>query len=241
MKNGPVGAGVAVTLARAAALCAAPRPRYGPDPLGDAFEAVMDAAPPGDDRRALLAGLAERRPDLVLRRAGDWLTDDDADVLVRLPEHHLRVAVAGARRPWSQRAIDAVVDALHDETGRAHRRSGADELQATAATDQVRVIDPADVLARVMADDYPELTRPHGVPTDPPCRWHIIGCEVWEWSLWRSDDGRHALEVVVSSGHADFEVAEMVDAALVAAWLGNGPATMDGAVERIRTRHRTAR
>jgi hypothetical protein len=90
-----------------------------------------------------------------------------------------------------------------------------------------------------MADGYPELTRPAGFPQDPLRRWRVIGCELWEWSLWRCDDGRYALEVVVSTGHVEFEVAELVADELVAAWLSDGPAALDEAVEQLRATHRT--
>jgi hypothetical protein len=210
MGSGHVDVDVILTLAHAAVAGAGPRARAGPDPLGDALEAAVDAVPPGEARRSLLIELAARRPDLVLRRATDWLADGDTDVLVRLPEHWLRLAVAGALRPWSQGSIDAVITAVGDDIGEG------------------------TPLARVMADDYPALTRPSGLE-EGDHRWHVIATEPWEWSLWRDDHGRHALEVVKSSGHADLFLSELVDEALVERWRNEGPEALEAAVERIRS------
>lgn len=230
MGGAPVPGDVVLTLARAAAANAPPRPRSGPDELGAALEAVVDGMPPGDDRRGVLLGLAERRPDLILRRATDWLTDADTDVLVRLPQHFLRVAVAHSLRPWSRRSIDAVVRQLRDDHVVVDPRTGARG-------------DPtlAEVVGRVMADAEPGLMWPAGVPRNGPNRWRVIGCETWEWALWRCDDGRYALDTVISSGLVEFEVGELVDEALVEAWVSDGPAALDAAVEQLRARHRTPR
>jgi hypothetical protein len=209
MGRGAEPGAVAHTLARAAAACASPRARSGPDPVGDALEAVVDQTPPGPLRAALVGDLAERRPDLVLRRAAAWLGDGDVEVLARLPHHWFRVAVAGALRPWSDASIAAAAAVLAPHDG-------------------------AGVVLGVMADRAPELTRPTGVDGPPHERWHAIGGEIWEWSLWRSDRGRHALEVVVSRGHADFTVGGSVEDALVEAWRNEGPAALDGAVAGLR-------
>jgi hypothetical protein len=156
-----------------------------------------------------VAALAERRPDLVLWRATTWLTDDDVDILLRLPHHWHRVALAGALRPWSPASIDRAERGLADEGG-------------------------ADVIARVMADRYPELTRPSGVAERPDRRWHAIGGEVWSWALWRANDGAHALEVVATHGPADFQVGELVDETLVESWRRDGPAALEDHLERLR-------
>lgn len=119
----------------------------GRRPLGVAFEAVVDAMPPGEERRALIADLAAARPDLVLHRAGEWVPHDDVDVLHRLPEPWLRLAGAGAVRPWGADAVEEM-----------RRRLGG------AASE-------TDTLASVMADRYPTLTRPRGLRDEPDRRW----------------------------------------------------------------------
>jgi hypothetical protein len=236
--GGPlVPADVVLVLARGAAAGAPQRPRSGPDELGSALEAVVDAVPPGPGRHRLLVLLAERRPDLIVRRATDWLTDDDTDVLIRLPHHFLRLAVAHSLRPWSRRAIDTVVGGMRGDPPVETRPV----VRAGPGDDDRAVPDDVDVVARVMADQYPELMRPTGLTHEPSCSWRVIDCEVWEWTLWRCQHGHHALEAVVSTGHVDFHVAEVIDDSLVQAWRRDGPVALDPAVERMRVAHRVPR
>jgi hypothetical protein len=50
---------------------------------------------------------------------------------------------------------------------------------------------------RVMRDDAPELTAPRGVgDVDLGGRWWIVAERLWDWTLWRCDDGRAVLERV---------------------------------------------
>lgn len=84
-----------------------------------------------------------------------------------------RLAIAGRSRPWPREAIDQVT-AIGCERGWDAR--------------------DLEVLAKVMADEAPQLTRPLGI--DDGRRWSISCGESWNWTLWQSDDGMLALEVL---------------------------------------------
>ena len=129
----------------------------------------------GVARVDLVAGLAERLPALVVANARAWVGPSDSAVLARLGEHHRRVAVATAVRPWDERAIRAV------ETAGRWQQWHEAEL---------------DAVLRVMRDDAPELTAPPGVGDAGGGRWWIVAERPWDWTLWRCDDGRAVLERV---------------------------------------------
>lgn len=142
--------------------------------------------------------VAPNLPDLVVLNAVDWLSVSDAAVLVALPAHWQRVAVAGALRPWPSDAIAYVV---------------------TAAQGQSWPPEDADALVRVMEDDYPELTRPEGLSLDRPGdrRWWIIAGAPYDWTVWRADDGSLALEVL-KPGSASTCTARMLTSEQVSAF-----------------------
>lgn len=142
-------------------------------------ERLVAAASPVQ-RAMLVAEVAARRPAVVVWWAREWVGPDDTGVLARLPRAWQRIAVAGAVRPWSAAAVERI-----DDIGRW------------------RGWDPLDVAAlrRVMQDDAPELTQPDDVETleaqvagAGTRRWWIVAEEPWAWTLWRRDDGLHAIE-----------------------------------------------
>lgn len=142
-----------------------------------AVSTLVERAPSIGARRAdVVAGLAESLPALVVARARDWVGPHDSAVVARLAEHHRRLAVATAVRPWGDDAIEAIE--LAGQWQRWHEA----EIEA---------------LVRVMRDDAPELTAPTGVgDVDLRGRWWIVAEQPWDWTLWRGDDGRAVLERV---------------------------------------------
>lgn len=145
---------------------------------GDSARATLAerAAAIGIDRVDLVATLAQREPALVVAHARAWVGPHDTAVLEHLAEHHRRIAVATAVRPWDEQAVRAV-----EEAG---RRQGWHEAEIEA-------------LLRVMRDDAPELTAPAGVgDVELGGRWWIVAERPWDWTLWRCDDGRAVLERV---------------------------------------------
>lgn len=130
----------------------------------------------GVARADLVVALAERLPALVTAYARSWVRPHDAAAIARLGQHHRRVAVATAVRPWHPDAIREV-----ETTARQQGWHGAE----------------LDAVMRVMRDDAPELTAPSGVgDVDLSGRWWIVAERSWDWTLWRSVDGRHVLERV---------------------------------------------
>jgi hypothetical protein len=114
-----------------------------------------------------------------------------------------RIAVAGAVRPWTPSAVDRIED--------IGRWRGWDPLDVTA-------------LRRVMRDEAPELTRPDRFDDAEDAsdlaarRWWIVAEEPWAWTLWRSDDGRHAIEQL-PPGWTMLGVARLIDEATALSWL----------------------
>lgn len=130
----------------------------------------------GVARVEVVAALAERLPALVVAQARSWVGPEDSAVLARLRPHHHRLAVAMAARPWTAGAMASI-----EQAGRWQRWHDA-ELAA---------------LLRVMRDEAPELTVPVGAgDLEREGRWWIVAEALWDWTLWRCDDGRSALERV---------------------------------------------
>lgn len=166
-----------------------------------AVTALVERAPSvGVARVHLVAELAERLPALVVANARTWVGPSDSAVLARLRDHHRRVAVAGAVRPWDDPAIRSI-----EMAGQWQRWHEA-ELAA---------------VRRVMRDEAPELTAPSGVgEVDLSGRWWIVAERPWDWTLWRNDDGRTVLERVegtVGLWNSVHHVAPEVAAAVLAA------------------------
>ena len=135
---------------------------------------VWITAPPGGlSRSEVLFLVADRWADAIVRWAPEWLTTDDTGVLVRLPTHWHRLAVAGALRPWPDTAAAPVRS--------AGRLQGWNPIELEA-------------VLRVMADDAPELSRLPGIEDDR--RWRMARERSWDWTLWQADDGTWAIEVV---------------------------------------------
>lgn len=167
------------------------------------IERLVAAASPGQ-RAMLVAEVAARRPALVVWWAREWVGPDDTGVLARLPLAWQRIAVAGAVRPWSSSAIGRI-----DDIGRW------------------RDWDPLDVaaLGRVMRDEAPELTQPDDrdvleapMAGEGTRRWWIVAEEPWAWTLWRRDDGLHAIEEL-PPGWSMLGRSTVVDDATARSWL----------------------
>lgn len=138
-----------------------------------AVDGWIEHPPGGMTRGEVLYLIADRWGDQIVRRAPQWLTTDDTGVLVRLPSHWHRLAVAGALRPWPDAAEAPVRTA-----------AGMRDWEPTEL----------DALLRVMADEAPELCRPPDI--DDQRRWRMTRERPWDWTLWEADDGTRALEVV---------------------------------------------
>lgn len=151
--------------------------QWGSPAAVPALSMLVDRSPTvGVARVDLVAALTERLPALVVAHAHEWLGPDDSAVLARLRDHHRRLAVATAIRPWSERAIQAIESAGQWQTW--HEA----EL---------------DAIVRVMRDEAPELTAPWGVgDTGRGGRWWIVADHPWDWTLWQCDDGSTVLERV---------------------------------------------
>ena len=180
-------------------------------------ERLVGAASPVQ-RTMLVAEVAARWPALVVWWAREWVGPDDTGVLARLPRAWQRIAVAGAVRPWSAAAIERI-----DDIGRW------------------RDWDPLDVaaLGRVMRDEAPELTRPDDLEAlearvareareaqegigrsnpDVARRWWIVAEEPWAWTLWRREDGLHAIEEL-PPGWSMLGRSTPIDDATARSWL----------------------
>lgn len=182
-------------------------------------ERIVAAASPSQ-RALLVAEVAARWPALVVWWARSWVGPDDTGVLARLPAAWQRIAVAGAVRPWTPAAVARI-----DDIGRW------------------RGWDPLDVVAlqRVMRDEAPELTRPDRFDESTDAgdagdagdvdalRWWIVAEEPWAWTLWRSEDGRHAIEEL-PPGWSMLGIARLIDEVTARSWLARvlGPEGPDG-------------
>lgn len=133
----------------------------------------IEEPPGGLTRGDVLVLVADRWADAIARWAPEWLTTEDTGVLVRLPTHWHRLAVAGALRPWPEAAAEPVRI--------AGRTQGWNPIELEA-------------VLRVMADDAPELSRLPGVEDER--RWRMVRERPWDWTLWTDDDGTWAIEVV---------------------------------------------
>lgn len=133
---------------------------------------LLDEPPNGVRRGELGMAIAPTAPDLVVEHATAWFGHDDIGVVVRLPLHWHRIAVAGALGPWPDQAHTAV-DCVA-------------AWQGWAAGD-------TEALHRAMTGADPHLNRPDGIKDD---RWRIIGGTPYGWTLWRADDGTLAYEVL---------------------------------------------
>ncbi|MEN9647003.1 MAG: hypothetical protein RL238_3672 [Actinomycetota bacterium] len=148
--------------------------------LTDAMAArrLLDTPPHGVTRSDLAMAAAPHVPDLLLEHASEWCTPENTGVLLRLPSHWHRIAMAGAIAPWST-AAHAVVDQVAG-------------WQQWAEGD-------TDALHRAMTGDDPHLNRPEGIDEldgDDHGRWRIIAGTPYGWTLWRADDGTMAREVL---------------------------------------------
>ena len=153
-----------------------------------AVDTWIEAPPGGLHRGDVLLLVADRWADAIVRWAPQWLTTADTGVLVRLPTHWHRLAVAGALRPWPEAAADPV------------RTAG--RLQGWSPLD-------LDAVLRVMADDAPELFRLPGFEDER--RWRMVRERSWDWTLWAADDGTWAIEVVCGRVGV-YTVAELLTA-----------------------------
>ena len=142
-----------------------------------AVDELVERAPAiGVARVDLVAALTARLPGLVVARAHEWVGPTDSAVVARLRDHHRRIAVATAVRPWDEAAIRAI-----ELAGRWQRWHEAE----------------TEAVLRVMHDDAPELTAPSGVgEVVLDGRWWIVAERLWDWTLWRREDGRAVLEQV---------------------------------------------
>lgn len=169
--------------------------------LGPRFEALLDRPPGGTSSAALAADLVTTMPHLVLARARDWFGNDAAAVISRARDHRVRWGLATTARPWTDAARQAVT---------------------LAASWQHWVDADRDVLLLVMADD-PASGEPSRIlrPADDAVaaqgsRWWVVAVPNWETTLWRSDTGVWAVDVMdtwyVEHSHvpSDDEVAAIL-------------------------------
>lgn len=153
-----------------------------------AVEAWIKDPPAGLTRGDVLLLVADRWADAIVQWAPQWLTTEDTGVLVRLPTHWHRLAVAGALRPWPEAATEPVRT--------AGRLQGWNPIELEA-------------VLRVMADDAPELSRLPGFEDER--RWRMVRERSWDWTLWTADDGTWAIEVVCGRVGV-YTVAELLTA-----------------------------
>lgn len=139
----------------------------------DQARQLLDRPPAGVGRGELGMAIAPTAPDLLVEHATEWFGHDDIGVVVRLPRHWHRIAVAGALGPWPA-AAHAAVD-------------GAARWQGWVDGD-------TEALHRAMTGSDPHLNRPDGIDDDR--RWRIIGGTPHGWTLWRADDGTMVLETL---------------------------------------------
>jgi hypothetical protein len=174
---------------------------------------LVSTLPSGIDRATVVATLCPALADLVVANSVEWTNAEEAaraGVLARLPTHWHRLAVAGALRPWPPDAVDAAGVAAQWQHW---------DTQDTAA------------LVRVMTDQAPELTRPEGL--DDGHRWWVVAGSPWDWTVWRSDDERFALEVL-RSGWSATCASRVLDPAQVLAWRTGGIASLSATVAALR-------
>jgi hypothetical protein len=167
-----------------------------PEAIAAVTTLVERASAIGVPRVDLVAALAEQLPALVVASARAWVGPQDSAVVARIAEHHRRVAVAMAARPWHASAIAAI------QTAARWQRWHEAQL---------------DAVLRVMRDEAPELTAPRGVgDVDLDGRWWIVAERSWDWTLWRCDDGRTVLEQVEGTVGVWTSVRDVPEEAAVA-------------------------
>ena len=101
------------------------------------------------------------------------LDHHDAQVIAALPNHWERIAVATALRPWPLDAIDRIKSLLRIRKFNEH---------------------DTEAIVEVMADDAPRLTHPEGLKDSR--HWWIIAGEPYSWTIWETNDGDLAIEVL---------------------------------------------
>jgi hypothetical protein len=138
---------------------------------------LLTTPPAGATRIDLGMAAAPAAPDLIVEHAAEWFDPATEPavlgVLLRLPTHWHRIAMSGACAPWPADAHSTV-----DQAARWQGWADGD----------------TDALHRAMTGTDPFLNRPGGV--DDGRRWRIIGGTPYGWTLWRSDDGTMAFEVL---------------------------------------------
>ena len=125
------------------------------------------------DIPAILTQLALHRPHFVLNVARRYLSPKHTSVLIQLPKHWMRIALATQFNPWPQASIEVVA--------KASRWLKWDTNDWAA-------------LEKVMRDDYPILTHPPRTP--PNKRWWMLDGDGAEWTLWESIDQDYCIEVL---------------------------------------------
>lgn len=125
------------------------------------------------DVPALLALIAGHQPNFVLHVARRYLTPEHTSVLIQLPKHWMRIALATQFAPWPQSSL---------------------KVMAKAARWLKWDINDWSALEKVMRDQYPILTHPPGLPRDK--RWWMIDGDGAEWTVWESVDGEYCIEVL---------------------------------------------
>lgn len=125
------------------------------------------------DVPALLTLIAGHQPNFVLHVARRYLTPEHTAVLIQLPKHWMRIALATQFAPWPQSSL---------------------EVMAKAARWLKWDVNDWSALEKVMRDQYPILTHPPGLPRDK--RWWMIDGDGAEWTVWESVDGEYCIEVL---------------------------------------------
>lgn len=125
------------------------------------------------DAPALLALIAGYQPHFVLHVARRYLTPEHTAVLIQLPKHWMRIALATQFAPWPQSSLEVMA-------------KGARWLKWD--------VNDWSALEKVMRDQYPILTHPPGLPRDK--RWWMIDGDGAEWTVWESIDGEYCIEVL---------------------------------------------
>ena len=125
------------------------------------------------DIPSLLTHLALHRPHFVLHVARRYLSPKHTSVLIQLPRHWMRIALATQFNPWPQTSI---------------------EIIAKASQWLKWDINDWAALERVLRDDYPILTHPPGTPRNK--RWWMVDGDGAEWTLWESMDQEYCIEVL---------------------------------------------
>lgn len=124
-------------------------------------------------KNSLFCFLVPNYSSTVVYFAHQLLHHQNAHVIVGLPTHRERLAVATALRPWPSESIDRVRQGL-----------------------KVKNINSLDIeaIVRVMRDADELLTCPAGLQDNR--RWWMIAAEPYRWTMWETSDGSLAYEVL---------------------------------------------